>query len=265
MATTLLGVEDSRTIRKAMEITFAGEDFTTILADSAQEAMAKLEADRPGVVVIDSALDTVDGYTLCEQMKARAPGVGVILLSSRHHPYDGTRGNRAGVDDYIDKPFDTQQLIDKVTALARRLAQAPAPAAQPPLQPAPVAAVPIVAPSPGPAPAPTAGRPRAPTLTYGSQPAMPDPGAPQPIAPVIPHAESPAAPPVAPPAAAAAAPRGSNGASFSEKLAGLGLSPEQVAGVLALSRDIVEKVVWEVVPDLAETMIREELKRLTSE
>jgi hypothetical protein len=48
------------------------------------------------------------------------------------------------------------------------------------------------------------------------------------------------------------------------KLEGLGLDKAQVEGVLALSRDVIEQVVWEVVPDLAETIIREEIRRLTS-
>jgi len=51
---------------------------------------------------------------------------------------------------------------------------------------------------------------------------------------------------------------------MSEKLGGLGLSPQQADAVLALSREVIERVVWEIVPDLAETIIREELKRLTA-
>jgi len=54
-------------------------------------------------------------------------------------------------------------------------------------------------------------------------------------------------------------------AGLPEKLAGLGLTPEQVDGVLALSRDVVERVVWEVVPVLAETIIKEEIARLTAQ
>jgi hypothetical protein len=52
---------------------------------------------------------------------------------------------------------------------------------------------------------------------------------------------------------------------FAEKLEGLGLTGEQVQAVMALSREVVEQVVWEVVPALAETMIQEEIRRLTSE
>lgn len=66
------------------------------------------------------------------------------------------------------------------------------------------------------------------------------------------------------PAAPAGLAAGGNGA-FEDKLRGLGLSEDQVNGVLAISRDVVERVVWEVVPTLAETIIKEELARLTSE
>ena len=54
-------------------------------------------------------------------------------------------------------------------------------------------------------------------------------------------------------------------AGLEGKLADLGLSAEQVQGVLALSREVIERVVWEVVPTLAETMIKEEIARLTQE
>lgn len=52
---------------------------------------------------------------------------------------------------------------------------------------------------------------------------------------------------------------------MSQKLASLGLNKQQIEGVLALSHEVVERVVWEVVPLLAETIIKEELKRLTAE
>ncbi|MCZ7687496.1 MAG: hypothetical protein M5U28_55645 [Sandaracinaceae bacterium] len=84
-------------------------------------------------------------------------------------------------------------------------------------------------------------------------PAQPKPAAAAPRA---------AAAPAASPAVAAAT--ASNG-DMAARLAQLGLSREQVEGVLGLSREVIERVVWEVVPDLAETIIREEIKRLTSE
>jgi hypothetical protein len=79
-----------------------------------------------------------------------------------------------------------------------------------------------------------------------------------------------AAPVAAAPAQRAAASAASTAAAgamedkMQGKLAELGLSPDQVSGVMALSREVIEQVVWEVVPELAETIIREEIRRLTA-
>ncbi|MCX7809125.1 MAG: hypothetical protein N2515_11020, partial [Deltaproteobacteria bacterium] len=53
------------------------------------------------------------------------------------------------------------------------------------------------------------------------------------------------------------------GAELASKLDGLELTPEQLQAILALTREVIERVVWEVVPELAETIIREEIRRLT--
>jgi len=63
----------------------------------------------------------------------------------------------------------------------------------------------------------------------------------------------------------APAPVASLGPELERKLEGFGLTPAQVDAVVALSREVVEKVVWEVVPILAETLIKEEIARLTKE
>ena len=81
-------------------------------------------------------------------------------------------------------------------------------------------------------------------------------------------AVSPAAQPAAQRAQAPAAQPGVTAvidADMAKKLVGMGLNKDQIDGVLALSRDIVERVVWEVVPVLAETMIKEEIRRLTAD
>jgi len=272
VTTTLLAVDDSKTMRKVLEITFAGEDFRTVLCESADEALGKL-GENPQVALVDAGLDNAGGYELCQKIKAASPNVAVVMLSSKQQPYDRARGSAVGADDFVDKPFDTQQLLEKVTTIARRAASAPVMTA--------VAPAPVMMPSASAKAAdPAIGRPRVQTLAYGAtSPVIPASPAPAPVAPVQPVANvrptitsapaielasSPAAAPSAPrsapraaPAAAAALP-----ADFAGKLGGLGLSNAQVEAVLSLSREVVEQVVWEVVPTLAETIIKEELKRL---
>jgi CheY-like chemotaxis protein len=277
VTTTLLAVDDSKTMRKVLEITFAGEDFRTVLCESADEALGKL-GENPQVALVDAGLDNAGGYELCQKIKAASPNIAVVMLSSKQQPYDRAKGTAVGADDFVDKPFDTQQLLEKVTTIARRAASAPVMTA--------VAPAPVVMPSASSkaADAGAVGRPRVQTLAYGSAPTpiIPASPAPAPVAPVqvanvrptmtsapslevgsspvaaaAPVAAAPRVAPAAPAAAAAALP-----ADFAGKLGGLGLSNAQVEAVLSLSREVVEQVVWEVVPTLAETIIKEELKRL---
>jgi CheY-like chemotaxis protein len=340
--TTLLAIDDSVTMRKVLEMTFAGEDFRVVSADSADAGLAKLRSERPSIVLCDVTLDGPGGYAVCAKIKSENPAVAVLLMASKQQPYDAHKGQSAHADDFIEKPFDTQQLIDKVKRLASRPVEAapparPAAAAAPmsigpatqpgvapvgggPGRPPPAPAAPARAPG-GPPPGPQ-NRPAVPgvaagigrgTLAYGAY-AMQNPAAAAPPhAPAAPPAHgsapsgqapsaspagfgasrppaaqtpvSPPAPPVAPAAphgtspgmaspvagigavaasAAIATSSASNG-QLAAKLQHLGLNDAQVSAVLSLSREVIEKVVWEVVPVLAETMIREELKRLTSE
>jgi CheY-like chemotaxis protein len=276
LTTTLLAVDDSKTMRKVLEITFSGEDFRLLLCGSAAEALGKL-SERPSVALVDAGLEGTSGYELCQKLKAAQPGLGVIILSNKQQPYDRVLGGQVGADDFADKPFDTQQLIDKVVALMRKAPAAAAPA------PAPVAAAPLHAtrsstlqygssPVAAPAPAPMAAQASAPLprqttpgLAAGSGFASRAPVAAAAPAEARVAAAPATAPLAATPSKAPVAAATTNGADFAQKLGGLGLTPQQVEGVLSLSREVIERVVWEVVPTLAETLIREEISRLTKE
>jgi DNA-binding response OmpR family regulator len=255
---TLLAVDDSATMRKVLEITFSGEDFNVITAESSQAALGKL-GEKPAAVLIDTSLGGDDGYALAKEVRQKDPSTAIVLLASRYSPYDAAKGKDAGADDFMDKPFDTQQMIDKVrkVILAKEGAPAGAPAKAAPA--ATPAAPPAAAAAPAPAPAAAAAKPaRSQTLVFGESAPSPAPAA---------AAAKPAPVDVPKPAAAAQASPSPVAASvnghLSGKLSDLGLTPAQADAVLALSREVVEKVVWEVVPQLAEAIIKEEILRLT--
>lgn len=284
--TTLLAVDDSLTMRKVLEITFAGEPFETVLASSTQEALDRLRDSQAQIALIDITLGGDSGYELCQKIKADAPRTRVVLLSSKQNPYDAARGAAAGADDHLDKPFDTQALIDKVTGLAEGPSLPPpkpktvssiAPAAHvatpsPPADPGYTEPVPLVEPvrssrPPEQQPAAassevrTTGAPATSTRTIPRHTPLPDGGPADSIPPIV--SQPPARPSAPSPNVPAAST--TNGASFESKLSGLGLTTEQLDGVLALTKEVVEQAVWEVVPTLAETLIREEIQRLTKE
>src|SRR5579863_10549870 len=153
-------------MRKVLEITFAGEDFQVVGAEGSQSALARLN-DGPVAAVIDTSLEGDDGYALAKELRSRDPRLVILLLASRYNPYDPNRGRDAGADDYADKPFDTQALIDKVKRAivaregAKPVAGSPVAAASPP----PQAAVPLAAAPRAAAPSPAAfpQRPAVPT------------------------------------------------------------------------------------------------------
>jgi CheY-like chemotaxis protein len=277
--TTLLAVDDSKTMRKVLEITFSGESFETRIAANTNDAFTQL-AERPiSIALVDVTLGEQSGYDVCKRIKSEYPAVKVLLLSSKQGPYDAARGVSSGADDHLDKPVDTQVLIDKVRALLSRIAVQPA--AQTALAPAPekptaAAAFPVHTSDSN---IPTA-MPEAPTEELFEDeegplliPIEEDDLSPVPSVPTAAPAPMERAEPaqaairtvIAQRAADQTLPAASaNGhAPMEAKLAALGLTEEQVTAVLALSREVVEAAVWEVVPTLAEALIKEEIRRLT--
>ena len=79
MTKTLLAVEDSKTMRKVLGITFANDEFEAVLAESPQQAISQLDQLRPDMVLLDVTLGEVNGYDLCRQVKSRAPGTPVMI------------------------------------------------------------------------------------------------------------------------------------------------------------------------------------------
>ena len=239
MAKRLLAVEDSKTMRKVLGITFATDEFEAVVAESPQQALSQIDQLRPDMVLLDVTLGEISGYDLCRQVKSRVPGTPVMILSSRQQPYDPVRGAEVQADDFIDKPFDTQQLRDKVKKLCAQNGARVAPAKAAPVAAAPARPAPIPrTPPPAMPPPPPLARPPAPRPGATGQPALAHAS----IAGVV----------------------ASNGsAALRSRLEALELTAEQTQAVLALSREVIEQVVWEVVPVLAETLIREEIARLT--
>ena len=316
MPKTLLVVDDSATMRKVFELTFAGEDVAVVGHDGSESVMARARDARPAVAVVDVGLGQTTGYDVCRNLKRDAAlgGVPVVLLYSEQSPLDEGRAREAGADGSLLKPFDTQVAIDKLRpylqgGAAAVAAPGPAPAQGFPAAPTGAAAlrsthVSAVAPPPSRAPTSTGfgsvgsmpavnpppgvlGMPNRPVTTpHGAAPA-PTNAAPAPKAAPLPVAapvredaeievememddDGPASsrkptpmqrPAVSPPMAVAR----SAAAEVQQRVQGMGLSPAQVEAVTALTRVVVERIVWEVVPQLAETLIREEIRRLTAE
>jgi CheY-like chemotaxis protein len=122
MARRILIADDSVTIQKAFAMTFAGEDVSVTAARSADEGWALAQKNHPDIIVADGTMPGRTGYDLCAQVRADAGlrEVPVYVLASAQQPYDEPRGQRAGVDGHLMKPWDTTTLVRDIGDALRR-------------------------------------------------------------------------------------------------------------------------------------------------
>ncbi len=114
----LLLADDSITIQKVVNLTFADEGIEVISVGDGNSAMDKLREDAPDLVLADVNMPGLNGYEICEKIKDTSGSTPVILLVGSFEPFDEDEAKRVGADDYLTKPFQSiSQLVDKVTFL----------------------------------------------------------------------------------------------------------------------------------------------------
>ena len=117
---TVLVIDDDPVIVKLLRVNFELEGFNVISAGDGREGAEMVRAERPDVVISDIMMPTMNGLELVSILKSdpTTADVPVLLLSAKAQMADVQRGFELGADDYVTKPFDPIELIDKVTALA---------------------------------------------------------------------------------------------------------------------------------------------------
>ncbi len=118
MAYKLLLADDSITIQKVVELVLAEEGFDIKATSNGEDALAAVASFKPDIVLADIDMPKMNGYQLCEKIKA-APGtkdIPVILLAGAFEPLDDELAKNVGAEDYIVKPFESQELISKINA-----------------------------------------------------------------------------------------------------------------------------------------------------
>jgi CheY-like chemotaxis protein len=119
----LLLADDSITIQKVVDLTFADEGMQVTTVSSGARAIEKLEEVSPDIVLVDIFMPGMNGYQVCEHIKRdeRFRHIPVMLLVGSFEPFDEAEARRVGADDYLTKPFQSiRQLVSKVGALLGR-------------------------------------------------------------------------------------------------------------------------------------------------
>jgi DNA-binding response OmpR family regulator len=116
---TVLVVDDDPVILKLLEVNFEMEGFAVVIARDGIEGVERARNDHPDLVISDIMMPGKNGLQLVEELKAdpATSAIPVILLSAKAQVADQQQGLDAGADDYVTKPFEPLDLVERVNRL----------------------------------------------------------------------------------------------------------------------------------------------------
>jgi two-component system, OmpR family, KDP operon response regulator KdpE len=118
---TILIVDDEPQIRRVMRTTLTSHGYVALEAASGEEALEKMRAERPDLIVLDVNLPGISGLETCAAIRTSSD-VPIIMLTIRNSERDKVQALDAGADDYVAKPFGVQELMARIRAALRRSA-----------------------------------------------------------------------------------------------------------------------------------------------
>ena len=116
----ILIVDDDENIAELISLYLIKECFDTEIADNGEDAIAKFKSYRPHLILLDIMLPGIDGYDVCREIR-KSSNVPIIMLSAKGEVFDKVLGLELGADDYMEKPFDSKELVARVKAVLRRV------------------------------------------------------------------------------------------------------------------------------------------------
>lgn len=117
--TKILIVDDDNNIAELVSLYLIKECFETKIVNDGESALEAFEGYEPDLILLDLMLPGIDGYTVCREIRSKS-SIPVIMLSAKGEVFDKVLGLELGADDYIEKPFDTKELVARVKAVLRR-------------------------------------------------------------------------------------------------------------------------------------------------
>ena len=117
----ILVVEDDPIIRRTVDYALRRAGFTTRTSGDGVEALLMAQNEPPDLILLDLMLPGIDGFEFAERIRRSDPEVAIIMVTALSQASDTVRGLDAGADDYITKPFSTEELLARVRANLRRV------------------------------------------------------------------------------------------------------------------------------------------------
>src|ERR1039457_7028731 len=116
----ILIIEDELPMRTALHDVLEGEGYRVLTAPEGETGLQRTVDEKPDLILLDIMMPRLDGYALCAELRRLAIPVPILMLTAKGQVEDRVIGLGAGADDYLVKPFSTEELLARVRALLRR-------------------------------------------------------------------------------------------------------------------------------------------------
>src|SRR5580765_1391158 len=116
----ILIIEDETPMRTALKDVIEAEGYRAITAADGESGLQRAMEEKPDLILLDIMMPKLDGYEVCVELRRLANPVPVLMLTAKGQVEDRVTGLDAGADDYLVKPFSTDELLARVRALLRR-------------------------------------------------------------------------------------------------------------------------------------------------
>ena len=115
----ILIVDDDSNIAELISLYLTKECYETLIVGDGEAALYTINTYKPDLILLDLMLPGIDGYQVCREVRAKQD-IPIIMLSAKGEIFDKVLGLELGADDYMEKPFDSKELVARVKAVLRR-------------------------------------------------------------------------------------------------------------------------------------------------
>jgi DNA-binding response OmpR family regulator len=115
----VLIVDDDNNIAELISLYLMKECFDTEIVNDGESVLGKIPVFEPDLILLDIMLPGMDGYQVCREVRAKY-SIPIIMLSAKGEVFDKVLGLELGADDYIEKPFESKEMVARVKAVLRR-------------------------------------------------------------------------------------------------------------------------------------------------
>ena len=119
LADKILVVDDEKPIVDILQYNLEKEGYRVVTAFNGEEALLRVEAEKPDLIILDIMLPRKDGFTVCREIRAGFD-IPIIMLTAKELEMDKIIGLELGADDYVTKPFSAREVTARVKAILRR-------------------------------------------------------------------------------------------------------------------------------------------------